>query len=509
MIVFPRSLLIGAGLLLLAGCGPDPAALLDRARSAIAAADDQAARLDLLGVLRARPEDPTALALLAEVQLRLGDGEGAITALDRLEAVRPPNPSSRRLRAEAELLRGKPAAALALIAQDRSAQAWRLRAAAALAQGDQAAAIAAYDSGLRAGADARLLVDYARLLLAAEDRAGALRLLTRLKQMAPKDFATLLLEGDVLSLAQNSTAAGAAYRAAAAAAPQRIEPLLGQAGLADAAGDDAAVERWVKAAEALAPDDPRVRHWRVQVAQLNGDWETVRRMLAPRESELDPRSPEGLAYAEALLNLGQPEQARALFRRTLALSPQNPYARLMLAEAELATGDAGQALETVRPLAGSAMAGDRELDLAERAARAAGLPEAGTFAQRRTATATTVARQLAGAGQAAYARGDWAAATAAYAALSARGEDAEVLRRLALAAGKAGQTDLAIRSADRALALQPNNPDTLFAAGVVRCDGGRDPIRGLALLEAAAAADPANALFRAALARVKARQAGG
>ncbi len=499
-----RPVIMAAGLLLLSACGAsaDPDTLLAHAREAYAAESDQAARIDLLQLLKQRPDDPVALALLAQVQVRLGDGEGAIATLDKLGPQATGTPDMVRLRAEAELLRGQPERAVALLARDQSPAAWRIRAGAALAREDQPGALSAYAAGAAAGYDMRLLIAYARLLMDGEDWPAAERLLAQLKQRDAKALSVQLLEGDLLAAQDRQDEARRVFAAAAQQAPTRVEPLLGQAALADAAGRDDEVERLVKAAEAIAPDDVRVREWVVQVAQLKGDWATVRDRLAPYEASLDPRSADGLAYAEALLNLGQPEQARALFRRALAASPQNPYSRLMLAEAQLATGDARTALETVRPLAKAVAAGERELDLAERAARAAGSPEAAAFAQRRSGLAET--QRLMRQGEDAAARGQWPAAVAAYTALTARGEDAEVLRRLAIAASRAGQHDLAIASADRAMTLDETNPDMQFAAGVVRLDAGRDAPRGLALIEAALVADPKNTVFRARLARAKA-----
>lgn len=502
-----RLLPLAAGLTLMAGCGPDPAAVLERARTEIAAQDDRAARIDLIEVLKARPDDREVLALLAAVQVRLGDGEGAAATLARLGPDAANDARLRPLLAEAQLLRGKPDEALKLLEQDNSAAGWRVRAAVALARDDGAAALAAFRAGSEAGTDLALLDAYARFLLAGEDQAGAEAIAARMRQVAPDSFVVLMLEGDLLAARQQTEPARARYAAAATRAPRRVEPLLGLAGVADAAGQTAEVEKRVNEAAALAPDDPRVGRWVIQVAQLKGDWAAVRSALAPREGALDPRSAEGLAYAEALLNLGQPEQARALFQRALSASPQNPFARLMLAEAQLATGDGRAALATVQPLADSPAAGERELELAERAARAAGLPEAGNYAQRRVSGAAADNRRLAAQGASAYARGDWPTAVAAYAALKGAGEDPEVLRRLALAAARAGQADLAIGSADRALTLRPTSADMLYAAGLTRTLTGRERDRGIAYLAAAAKADPSNALFRASLAR--ARAAGG
>jgi predicted Zn-dependent protease len=120
--------------------------------------------------------------------------------------------------------------------------------------------------------------------------------------------------------------------------PRRIEPLIERANLADMQNQlDRAIGLIGKAA-VLAPGDPRVLDLQVQFASEKGDWEKVRQLLGPHEIDLDPRTPNGLTYAEALLRLGHPEQARVMFARALLLSPQNPYSRMMLAEAQLATG---------------------------------------------------------------------------------------------------------------------------------------------------------------------------
>lgn len=499
----PRLLLPLAPLALLAACGEDPSQTLARATGEMAAHDDRAARIDLISVLRSRPDDHTVLKSLARVQLRLGDGEGAAATLDRLAAVGAKGPELIRLRAEAEYRRGQLDKALRLLAADTGADAWRIRAAVAVARQDEPAALAAYQAGMKAGANLALTVDHARFLIAAEDYVGAERLLAEANHLAPGDYETLLLAADLRARQGRADEARRAYAKAAKVAPRRVEPLLGQAELADMAGQTGDVERLVKAAAALSADDPRVGQWQIQIAQMKGDWQAVRTALAPREATLDPVSAEGLAYAEALLRLGAPEQARALFRRAQSLSPQNPYARLMLAEAELATGDARTAFATIRPLAEGPRAGDRELDLAERAARQANLPEAALIARMRASPQAAAARRLAAQAQAAYAREDWPAAAAAYDSLSGMGRDPDVLRLLALSSSRAGQHDAAISAADRALALSPDNPDMQFAAGLVRLNARRDLARALDLLKSATAADPRNALFRTTLAKAK------
>ncbi|HEY6869861.1 MAG TPA: tetratricopeptide repeat protein, partial [Novosphingobium sp.] len=472
-----RSLLLAPllpALLALAACGDDPATLLARARAELAAGDDKAARIDLIAALKARPDDAILLDLLAHTQLRLGDGDGALATLDRLTKLGAKGPAMARLRAEAELRRGNAGAALALLAGDTDPDAWRIRAAAHRAQGDDAATLNDYAAGIKAGGSKDLAIDYARFLMDGQDLAGAEIMLARAHAIGGDAFDVEMLAGDLHARQGRIAEALAAYRSAATRAPRRIEPLLGQAELADAAGQAGEVERLVGLAGGIAPDDPRVGRWKIQLAQMKGDWETVRAALGPRESSIEPASADGFAYAEALLRLGQPEQARAMFSRAVSVSPQNPYARLMLAEAQLATGDARTAFETVRPLAEASDATDRALDLAERAARAASLPEAAAISARRTSPLAAENRRLSAQGLTAFARGNWAAATSAYAALTARGDNPEALRMYALSASQAGQHDAAVAAADRALALRPDNPDMLYTAGGTRVHARRD-----------------------------------
>jgi tetratricopeptide (TPR) repeat protein len=266
---------------------------------------------------------------------------------------------------------------------------------------------------------------------------------------------------------------------------------------------DQAIAMTDKAA-AIAPDDARVVDLKVQFAAMKGDWEKVRSVLAKKESTLDPLSPNGLTYAEAMLRLGHPEQARAMFQRALTRSPNNPYSRLMLAEAQLATGDGATAYATVKPLSDSVMAGPRELELAEKAARAMGSADADGLKARLASAKAGAAQDLSRKGLAALSAEDWSGAIAAYGQLAQLGEDAEVLKRLALALSHAGRTGEAIAAADRARALRPEDPDTVYMAGYVRAAGGRDRAMALNLLKQASEAAPDNVLFRRSLARFSA-----
>jgi tetratricopeptide (TPR) repeat protein len=290
--------------------------------------------------------------------------------------------------------------------------------------------------------------------------------------------------------------------------PKLADPWIARARAYDIEGKlDEAIAMTEKAA-ALAPDDRGVRDLKVQFASMKGDWEEVRTVLSKQESTLDPVSTNGLSYAEAMLRTGHPEQARAMFQRALTRSPNNPYSRLMLAQSQLATGDAASAYATVRPLSDSLLAGVDELELAEKAATAMGSADADGLRTRLAAVRSSQSAQLNRKGIAALAREDWNGAIEAYGQLAAMGKDAEVMKRLAFALSHAGQSDDAIVAADQARTLRPEDPDMTYMAGYVRAMGGKDRETALSLLKQASDADPNNVLFKRSLARFSTAQGG-
>lgn len=465
-----------------------------------------AARVDLAAALAENGDDPAVLRLLAQVQLQLGDGDGAAATALRLERAGVTGRELSRISAEASLLRGNADEALALLGEDRTPDAERIRAAALIQKRDAAGALAALRRGASTGGNALLLRDYARFLIDSQDLSGAAQQVAALSRLQPDGFDALMLGADIAARRGRHGEAHALLEKAAARYPRVPDPWIARATVSDLEGKlDDAIAMTARAAS-IAPDDVRVRDLKVQFAAMKGEWEKVRDLLARDERNLDPLSANGLSYAEAMLRTGHPEQARAMFQRALTRSPNNPFSRVMLAEAQLATGDARSAFATVWPLARSTMAGPRELDLAAKAAEAAGLPEAGAIRARIAEAQRGLSQRLSEQGQAALAREDWGAAADAYGQLAQMGEDAEVMKRLALALSHSGKADDAIRAADQARALRPEDPDTAYMAGLVRARAGRDSVAAVALLREASEAAPDNITFRRALARYQVRE---
>lgn len=494
-----RSVLLAAlPLALLAGCGKSADAHYADAGKAFAAEDYRAARAELLEALRAAPDDPRLIELQLRTLLRLRDGEGALNLLGRLKRHAPKDPAAlARYEAEAALLVGAPDDALALLRQDGSADAARIRAAAHLDKGEGEEAGAAFRQGLEAGADPLLIADYARHALATGDIALAQDLSRRLAAVRPGGLDTLMIAGRLAADAGDRTRAMRLFQSAAKAHPARYEPLLAQAEQHELLDQLPQAARLAEQAEALAPDAVAVQDLQLRLLKVTGQWRKLRETLQGEAGNLQPGSARGLAYAEAQLNLGQPEQARVTFARALLLAPGNRYVRMMLGQAQTDTGDAAGAWATLRPLTEGLAVQPFELEAAEAAARKAGAPEAASIRARRLSPAYKAQLDLAGKAMAAVGQSHWDDAAAAYKALLAGGRDAETERQLAWVLGQAGRYAEAIPVADAALGADPANPELQHLAGWLRLKSGADRAYAAQLLAAAAEGAPSKARFRA------------
>lgn len=470
---------------LLAGCGDTPAERYASAQASFAAQDFGSARNALITALQDEPENRAMLELMAQAQLRLGDGEGALATAGRLRALGMAGPDLARIEAEAELHRGRHQEALARLGSDRTPSAWRIRAAAHLGLGEPLTALAAFESGIAAGGDFRLLADYAAFRMAANDIPEAERLVAQLRRMEGEGLETLMLSA---RLALQRTDFAQALKDATRAAtryPAQVGPLLAQAEALEGLGklDEAAAT--AEKAAGLAGESPAVAAMVLRIAAMRGKWQDVRTALLPDEPTLSPTTPEGMLYAEALLNLGYAEQARAILNRTVLLQPANTYARGLLARAQLAGNDAEGAFRTMLPVADMEFPRPEELELLEKAARAARYFEADEYRARLQSAEYRRQAGLLSGGEAALQRRDWATALTSYRQLAALREDVPILIGLAYAASKAGSHAEAIAAADRLLAREPANPEAMKIAAMVRIDGGTDLPRAQALLRQA------------------------
>jgi Tfp pilus assembly protein PilF len=504
----PISLLLPVVLALaVPGCSPTPEELAAQAQQAIETHQFNVARLHLGAALSEKPNDPQLLEMMARLQLQLGDGTGATAMLNRLDRAGGAPEDMAQLRAEAALLSGQFDEALSLIAGRNEAEAHRIRALAQVGKGDLAAAEQSFTAGASAPGDSsRLLADFALLRLRQGRLAEARTLADRALEAAPEGLDPLMAGARV---AQASGQAGRALDLFAKANdlwPDSAGALLGRIGVLGDLGRLAEARPLIEHAATTMPESEDVVYLRARLKAEDGDWTQVRDILQPLEAS--DKIAVQMLYSRALLELEQFEQARGRLNALTRAIPQNGAVRRMLARSMIGSGEAGEAMTFLAPVARSVDATPEDLALYAEAARATGREDALDDALRAIPPAERIALQVAQA-DAALREGKWRTAIDAYERLRQWTGDRNVmvLNNLAYARSKAGETDAAIALARQALRLAPRNASVMDTLGWLLWESGKDRSEGLDLLNRAAQAAPDNPVIAEHLRRAQAPQA--
>lgn len=312
----------------LAGCSLFAADPLAQAEEAMARQDFVAARDALQGALERDAQDAAALELLARAQLALGQGAEVIATLDRLAAARALPADAALLRAEALLQTGEIDAALALLAGRRDAESWRLRATAAGLRGDDAGVREAFAQGRGAEGDRRkLLTAEATWHLDRGDAAGARAAVGAVQQLAPDSIETLSVSARLAYLMGEPGLAARAYFAILEKSPTDRPALLGAIASTRTIGRmDLAADLVARGRSAFPGDIAFIYHTALLDADA-GNWQAVRSRLQADEGKVADFAPARLLYGQAMLELGQVEQARALVGPLVGDQPDDPVTR--------------------------------------------------------------------------------------------------------------------------------------------------------------------------------------
>ena len=456
-----RALVLPA-LLLLASCGDSPSELHAKASQAFAAHDYTAARLHLASALAEEPGNRAMLLLQARTLLALGDGEGARVALEKLTGGKPATGELAELSALAALLRRKPDIALGLLEGTGSVEADRLRAVASLQKQDIAAADGFLAKAVAAGGNGFVFADYARVHLIQGHIADAEAMAAQAAKLAPDETGALLIRGELAARRGDLADALAIFTRADKLYPDNIAAMVGKASVLGELGRLEELEAALKPLVETIPNDADVIYLQARLAYGPQNWKRVPDLLQAVETGISPP-------------------------------------RRILAEAQLSSGDARSAGNTLGPIAQSVQARPDELALMARIAKAGGDQAAADrfAAQASRPSPQSIAADLAE-GDAAMRSDNWARAATAYGRILAvtDGRNALVLNNMAFAQSMLGNHAKAVEFGKRALQLAPGNPSVMDTAGWVQLRAGQNLAEARSLIAAAAEKAPGNESIR-------------
>lgn len=313
--------------LCLAACSPFGSDPLDEAQVAFAAQDYISARDHAQEALERDANNAEALELLARIQLAMGLGGEVMATLERLEQSGEEPVDAKLLAAEGLLQTGETEAARELIGNDTSAEGWRLRALAAAARGETDRAKQAYASGRDApGERGKLFAAEASFHLAQGDLAAAQEAVSLAQEFAPGRVETLFVSARLAEAQADPVTALSNYLRIIEIVPMDRPALLAAIISSERAQLPRITRHLIAYGASTRPMDEEFVYQQARVDALDGRWEQVRERLQAHETELANHDSARLLYAEALLQLGQVETARAIAAPIFARRADDPEA---------------------------------------------------------------------------------------------------------------------------------------------------------------------------------------
>ena len=347
--------------------GPtDPMA---RAQASLEHGDPAGARLLLLGVLKARPNNAEALLLLGRVSQNLGNPVAAESLLRKAGSLGVDAKRVSRPLADALLAQHKPREALDLLATDGAAPADLPAILVARANGfgqldDFAAAQAALDE---AGRLAPKLIDVplasAALALRQPDLAQAERAADRAVLIDGRSADALLLKAQVLEQRGQRPAALDLLTKAAAADPKASRVRLERGRMLLSAGRTAEARAEVETLLAAEPANVAATYLKANVLAEQQDYAGADTLLL-QIGRAVPALPRGwYTIARVKLHLEQLEQAAEAVEKYVARTPDDIEGRKLQARIALAAKRPGKALDALNQVNAAGTADAETLDL--------------------------------------------------------------------------------------------------------------------------------------------------
>jgi cellulose synthase operon protein C len=340
---------------------------VQRAQALFNRNDLRGALNELNTAVRANPNNAQARLLRARVFLRLGQGVAAQTEIEQARQNGASRGLTAPLIAEARLQQRRFSDALdELNAADPSVagQAARVRGLVFAAQNDISKARAELARAEQiAPNDVDVKIDLARVLGAANDRAGAEAAADRALTIQPANPRALIVKGGLVRARAGLQAAVPFFNSAVQADPGGLDARLERAAtLVDLRRENEARED-LKRVFALVPNHPLGLYLEAVMRARATQYQEAQALMGRTKGLLDNYPPALLLQGVLAYETNNIAQAETYLQKLIAMAPDNPVARRIYGATLMKKGDADGAINTLRPLVEKGQADSRLLAL--------------------------------------------------------------------------------------------------------------------------------------------------
>lgn len=482
----------------LAACSAGSEHPVEDARAAIAGQDYLSARIHLMTALRENGSDPETNLLFAKVMVELGDGLGAETALRKLEGQEQYQGRAQPLMGKALLLNGRNEEALELVARAEGSAGPRLQAIEAMAllgleRIEEADAVLS-EALKSVPDDPELNWIRGNRRLELGDLDAATRHAGLALKQAPDSMEALLLSGRIsLAKADGKTALATFSKLREIRQDNVVAEYLRGVTLNDL-GDQRAAQKSFEAVLSASPTHPWATYHLAKMDFDNGKSDAAYERLLNTKADIS-EVPPALRLAGILdVRRGNHEQAIDKLNRYLSRSPGDAESVMTLSSALSAAGNHIEAWQVIAPVADMVTAPVDVLDQAAKLASKAGQENAETYSLRAAALKKDPATNAVFEAEQAIIAQDWNSTAVIYDRLLARPHPQKVmlLNNAAMAQLNLSRGDQAVKLAEEALTLAPEDPMVKDTLGWILLQTRTDKARALQLIREAAEAAPGN-----------------
>lgn len=496
---FARSsifVLLASGALVACSSGSDNP--IEDATIAIEQQDYRSARIHLMTALRENSADPKANYLYAKTLVELGDGVAAQAALNKLSDNAEYADRIIPLRARAYIFMGEPEKALELAASPSGEYAGQLYAAKTLAligleRKEEAGAVLEEGlSNVPNSAELNWLKGNRDLEIGNID--AALKSAKNALTIDPDSAEALLLAGRIFLAKSKGKEALSYFAKARKSRPDLPTPEFLKGAVMKDLGRREEARHSFQTVLTESPNHPWATYFLVEMDYEDGKSTEAFERLQASKANLDVVPPALRLGGILEIQRGNHEQAISKLKKYLAQNPADSESIMALARAYASAGNDTEAFRTMAPLVRSITAPADALKQGAELARKVNDPIASQLEQRAAALEKDKAKNQLFKAEHAIISQEWVQAEKIYAKLLSKDSDQKImfLNNAAMVQLNLGKAEEAIKLAQQAHKMEPNNPLVQDTLGWILLQTRTDTKKALALIEQAAATMPNN-----------------